>query len=54
MVIPLLLLISYDMIRRRIYEKRRREDTETLLRELEQLRMQNEEKGKGCFNHDEK
>lgn len=53
-VIQLLLLISYDMIRRRIYERRRKEDTETLLRELEQLRMQNEEKGKECFEHDEK
>ncbi len=55
-VIPLLLLISYDMIRRRIYEKHTKEETETLLRELEQLRMQNEEKEKEkeCFKHDEK
>lgn len=50
-VIPLLLLISYDMIRRRIYEKNRKQNTEAMLKELEELRAQNaeDEKRKGEF-----
>lgn len=55
-VIPLLLLISYDMIRRGIYEKQRRQKTESMLRELEELRAQNAEEnsGKECVTHEEK
>jgi signal peptidase len=37
-VIPFLLLVSYDMARRRMYEKSRKEDTEALLAELAELR----------------
>ena len=37
-VLPLIALIAYDMIRRRIYEKSNKEDTEALLQELEELR----------------
>lgn len=43
-VIPLLLLVGYDIIRRRIYEKHKKQDTEAMLRELEDLRAQNAEK----------
>ncbi len=39
-VCPLLLLIGYDLIRRRIYEKSKKQDTDALLRELEELRAQ--------------
>ena len=43
-VCPLLLLVGYDMIRRRMYEKSNKEDTEALLRELEELRRLKAEK----------
>lgn len=43
-VIPLLLLVGYDIIRRRIYEKQKKQDTEAMQRELEELRAQKEEK----------
>ena len=39
-VCPILLLVGYDMIRRRKYEKSNKEDTDALLRELEELRAQ--------------
>lgn len=39
-VCPILLLVGYDMIRRRKYEKSSKEDTDALLRELEELRAQ--------------
>lgn len=39
-VCPILLLVGYDMIRRRKYEKSKKEDTDALLRELEELRAQ--------------
>jgi len=37
-VCPILLLVGYDIIRRRLYEKAHKQDTEALLRELEELR----------------
>ena len=37
-VLPLILLIAYDVIRRRRYESRNRQDTDALLAELEALR----------------
>lgn len=37
-VIPILLLIGYDVIRRRLYEKNNKKDTDALLKELETLR----------------
>ena len=37
-VCPILLLVGYDMIRRRMYEKANKKDTDQLLAELEELR----------------
>ena len=37
-VCPILLLVGYDMIRRRMYEKANKQDTQQLLAELEELR----------------
>lgn len=39
-ICPILLLIMWDILRRRKYEKSRQADTEALLRELEELRAQ--------------
>ncbi len=36
--VPLVLLVGYDIIRRKIYEKKHREDKDQLLAELEELR----------------
>lgn len=41
-VCPIVLLVGYDIIRRRIYEKAHKQDTEALLRELEELRSKAE------------
>lgn len=41
-VCPILALVGYDFIRRRIYEKNKKDDTDALLRELEELRAQKE------------
>ena len=45
-VCPILLLVGYDMIRRRIYEKANKQDTDQLLAELEELRRLKAEKEK--------
>lgn len=37
-VLPLMLLVGYDMIRRKMYEKSAQADTDALLQELEELR----------------
>lgn len=37
-VCPILLLVGYDMIRRRMYEKSTKKDADALLAELEELR----------------
>ena len=37
-VLPILLLVGYDMIRRRMYEKANQKDTDQLMQELEELR----------------
>lgn len=37
-ICPIVLLVGYDIIRRRIYDKSHKQDTEALLRELEELR----------------
>jgi hypothetical protein len=37
-VLPLVLLVAYDLIRRKMYEKATRKDTEALLAELEALK----------------
>ena len=43
-VAPLLLLVGYDMLRRRLYEKANKQDTDQLLAELEELRRLKAEK----------
>ena len=43
-VCPILLLVGYDMIRRRMYEKSNKQDTDALLAELEELRRMKAEK----------
>lgn len=43
-VLPIILLVGYDLIRRRIYEKSKKEDTDALLAELETLRAEKEKK----------
>lgn len=42
-ICPILLLVGYDMIRRRIYEKGRKKDIDQLLSELEELQRQKKE-----------
>jgi signal peptidase len=39
-VLPLFLLVGYDILRRRAYERSKKKDTEALLRELEELRAE--------------
>ena len=39
-VLPIILLVGYDVIRRRIYEKNKKDDTDALLAELEALRAE--------------
>ena len=43
-VCPILLLVGYDMLRRRMYEKANKQDTDQLLAELEELRRLKPEK----------
>ena len=43
-VCPMLLLVGYDMLRRRLYEKSNKQDTDKLLAELEELRRLKAEK----------
>lgn len=43
-VCPIILLVGYDMIRRRMYEKSNKKDTDALLQELEELRRMKAEK----------
>lgn len=43
-VCPMLLLVGYDMIRRRMYEKANKKDTDQLMAELEELRRLKAEK----------
>ncbi len=41
-VCPIILLVAYDMVRRRMYEKNKNKDTEALMAELEALRAEKE------------
>lgn len=50
-VCPILLLVGYDMIRRRLYEKANKKDTDQLLAELEELRRLKAEKEKQEQSH---
>ena len=43
-VCPMLLLVGYDMLRRRMYEKSNKKDTDQLMAELEELRRLKAEK----------
>ena len=45
-IVPLLLLVGYDTVRRKMYEKSNKEDTDALLAELEELRRIKAEKEK--------
>lgn len=47
-VLPIILLVGYDLVRRRIYEKSKKEDTDALLAELEALRAEKAEKEKSA------
>ena len=39
-ILPIVLLVAYDIIRRRMYEKSKKDDTDALLAELEALRAE--------------
>lgn len=43
-ICPIILLVAYDVIRRRIYEKSKKKDTDALMAELEALRAEKERK----------
>ena len=43
-VLPIILLVGYDIIRRRVYEKKNRSDTDALLAELEALKAEKAER----------
>lgn len=47
-VLPIILLVGYDVISRRIYEKNKKEDTDALLAELKALRAEKAEKEKSA------
>ena len=51
-VLPIILLVGYDIIRRRIYEENNKQDTDTLLAELEALRAEKAEKEKAAIGAD--
>ena len=51
-VLPIILLVGYDIIRRRIYEKNNKQDTDALLAELEALRAEKAEKEKVAIGAD--
>lgn len=41
--VPLIILVAYDIIRRRMYDKKKKGDTDELLKELEELKKQKAE-----------
>lgn len=45
-ICPIILLVAYDVIRRRVYEKAKKKDTDALMAELEALRAEKEKKEK--------
>jgi signal peptidase len=51
-VLPIILLVGYDIIRRRIYEKNKQDDTDALLAELEALRAEKAQKEVAAANAD--
>jgi len=52
-VLPIILLVGYDLIRRRIYEKNKQSDNAALLAELEALRAEKAEKEKAESNKED-
>ena len=52
-VLPIILLIGYDFIRRRIYEKNKKDNTDVLLAELEKLRAEMAAKNQQENNEDQ-
>ena len=52
-VLPIILLVGYDLVRRRIYEKSKKEDTDALLAELEALRAEKAAKEKASADADD-
>ena len=52
-VLPILLLVGYDIVRRRIYEKNKQDDTDALLAELEALRAEKARKEQTAAKIDE-
>ncbi|MBQ3100746.1 MAG: signal peptidase I [Clostridia bacterium] len=51
-VLPIILLVAYDLIRRRIYEKNKQSDNDALLAELEALRAEKAAKEKAAAEND--
>lgn len=51
-VLPIILLVAYDLIRRRIYEKNKKNDNDALLAELEALRAEKAAKEKAEAEND--
>lgn len=51
-LLPIILLVGYDIIRRRIHEKNNKQDTDALLAELEALRAEKAEKEKAAIGAD--
>jgi signal peptidase len=51
-VLPIVLLVGYDIVRRRIDEKNNKQDTDALLAELEALRAEKAEKEKASVGAD--
>ena len=43
-VLPIILLVGYDLVRRRLYDKKKKDDTDALLAELEALRAEKAQK----------
>ncbi|MBQ4054996.1 MAG: hypothetical protein IJD17_04720, partial [Clostridia bacterium] len=52
-VMPIILIVGYDIIRRRIYEKNKQSDTDALLAELAALRAEKAEKEKAESNKED-
>ena len=52
-VLPILLLVGYDIVRRRMYEKNKQSDTDALLAELEALRAEKARKEEAAAKTDE-
>ncbi len=43
-ILPIILLVGYDIIRRGVYERKNKSDTDALLAELEALKAEKAEK----------